>query len=264
MARARLKERHQKVLAQKLEVLKKQQGIVKTEESKTRETKSEDKVKEKSKPKEEKYKNKDEINIDDDEEEEDDFDRQEKADEREETLELDQLTIAVTEYESGRYTPQLLRASDLAADTFMLTQEELDAQLAAKRAQVLGTGAIRPDAEDEFEALARENIADPEAADNKETNQSGGTQEVSLDHHYNWSDKYRPRKPRYYNRVHTGYDWNQYNKKHYDVDNPPPKTVQGYKFNVSDYDFDCSCYYTLIWNDLIFSIFLDILSGFDR
>ena len=32
--------------------------------------------------------------------------------------------------------------------------------------------------------------------------------------------------------MHTGYDWNQYNKKHYDIDNPPPKTVQGYKFNV--------------------------------
>ena len=61
----------------------------------------------------------------------------------------------------------------------------------------------------------------------------GNTQEVQLDHNYLWSDKYRPRKPRYYNRVHTGYDWNQYNKKHYDVDNPPPKTVQGYKFNVS-------------------------------
>ena len=60
------------------------------------------------------------------------------------------------------------------------------------------------------------------------------TQEVQLETQtYAWSDKYRPRKPRYYNRVHTGYDWNQYNKKHYDFDNPPPKTVQGYKLNVS-------------------------------
>ena len=30
----------------------------------------------------------------------------------------------------------------------------------------------------------------------------------------------------------TGYDWNKYNSSHYDFDNPPPKTVQGYKFNV--------------------------------
>jgi hypothetical protein len=49
---------------------------------------------------------------------------------------------------------------------------------------------------------------------------------------YSWQDKYRPRKPRYFNRVKTGYDWNKYNQTHYDKDNPPPKIVQGYKFNI--------------------------------
>jgi hypothetical protein len=49
---------------------------------------------------------------------------------------------------------------------------------------------------------------------------------------YWWQDKYRPRKPRYFNRVKTGYDWNKYNSTHYDHDNPPPKTIQGYKFTV--------------------------------
>lgn len=49
---------------------------------------------------------------------------------------------------------------------------------------------------------------------------------------YMWQDKYRPRKPRYFNRVKTGYDWNKYNQTHYDHDDPPPKTVQGYKFNI--------------------------------
>jgi hypothetical protein len=48
----------------------------------------------------------------------------------------------------------------------------------------------------------------------------------------NLQDKFRPRKPRYFNRVKTGYDWNAYNKTHYDHDNPPPKIVQGYKFNI--------------------------------
>ena len=47
-----------------------------------------------------------------------------------------------------------------------------------------------------------------------------------LDSAYEWSDKYRPRKPRYFNRVHTGFEWNKYNQTHYDVDNPPPKIVQ--------------------------------------
>eukprot|EP00927_Polykrikos_kofoidii_P042129 TRINITY_DN35992_c0_g1_i1.p1 TRINITY_DN35992_c0_g1~~TRINITY_DN35992_c0_g1_i1.p1 ORF type:complete len:677 (-),score=121.41 TRINITY_DN35992_c0_g1_i1:286-2316(-) len=49
---------------------------------------------------------------------------------------------------------------------------------------------------------------------------------------YEWEDKYRPRKPRFFNRVKTGYEWNKYNQTHYDHDNPPPKQVQGYKFNI--------------------------------
>lgn len=59
--------------------------------------------------------------------------------------------------------------------------------------------------------------------------------EVSLDpaqEYAPWMDRYRPRKPRYFNRVKTGYDWNKYNQTHYDHDNPPPKIVQGYKFNI--------------------------------
>ncbi|KAI3855567.1 hypothetical protein MKX03_006605 [Papaver bracteatum] len=61
----------------------------------------------------------------------------------------------------------------------------------------------------------------------------GSGAEVNLDSQvYWWHDKYRPRKPKYFNRVHTGYEWNKYNQTHYDHDNPPPKTVQGYKFNI--------------------------------
>lgn len=47
-----------------------------------------------------------------------------------------------------------------------------------------------------------------------------------------WATEYRPRKPKYFNRVHMGYEWNKYNQTHYDHDNPPPKIVQGYKFNI--------------------------------
>lgn len=39
-------------------------------------------------------------------------------------------------------------------------------------------------------------------------------------------------KPRYWNRVRSGYDWNKYNRAHYDRDNPPPKAIFGYKFNI--------------------------------
>lgn len=47
-----------------------------------------------------------------------------------------------------------------------------------------------------------------------------------------WADTYQPRKPKFFNRVQTGYDWNRYNQIHYDTNNPPPKVVQGYKFNI--------------------------------
>lgn len=47
-----------------------------------------------------------------------------------------------------------------------------------------------------------------------------------------WYDKYAPRKPRYFNRVKTGYEWNKYNSTHYTAENPPPKVVHGYRFNI--------------------------------
>ena len=63
--------------------------------------------------------------------------------------------------------------------------------------------------------------------------ESGFAVEVPIpEQPYQQNDKFRPRKPRFFNRVKTGYDWNKYNQMHYDHDNPPPKHVQGYKFNV--------------------------------
>mmetsp|Transcript_8572 Transcript_8572/g.11314 ORF Transcript_8572/g.11314 Transcript_8572/m.11314 type:complete len:603 (+) Transcript_8572:82-1890(+) len=86
--------------------------------------------------------------------------------------------------------------------------------------------------DDSMEALAMEKEEkDKGLGDLEET--LGLADEIALDKHiYWWNDKYRPRKPRYFNRVKTGYDWNKYNQTHYDHDNPPPKTVQGYKFNI--------------------------------
>ena len=59
-----------------------------------------------------------------------------------------------------------------------------------------------------------------------------GEEEVSTHSRPQWASKHRPRKPRYFNRVQMGYEWNKYNQTHYDHENPPPKVVQGYKFNV--------------------------------
>jgi len=49
---------------------------------------------------------------------------------------------------------------------------------------------------------------------------------------YLWHQKYQPRKPEYFNRVKTGFSWTKYNQAHYNIENPPPKVVIGYKFNV--------------------------------
>ncbi|KKK20333.1 hypothetical protein AOCH_007244 [Aspergillus ochraceoroseus] len=59
-----------------------------------------------------------------------------------------------------------------------------------------------------------------------------GEESISTGAKPQWANKYRPRKPRYFNRVQMGYEWNKYNQTHYDHDNPPPKVVQGYKFNI--------------------------------
>jgi len=60
-----------------------------------------------------------------------------------------------------------------------------------------------------------------------------GNDEVALPaSKYSWQDKCQPRKPRYFNHVRTGWDWNKYNQTHYDYDNPPPRSVHGYKFNI--------------------------------
>lgn len=47
-----------------------------------------------------------------------------------------------------------------------------------------------------------------------------------------WASLHRPRKPKFFNRIVMGYEWNKYNQTHYDEANPPPKVVQGYKFNI--------------------------------
>ncbi|KAF8901668.1 mid region of cactin-domain-containing protein [Gymnopilus junonius] len=108
-------------------------------------------------------------------------------------------------------------ASRFVPKTARPTVVETQTEEAASSADLASEALYRAEAEkdlDEEEELfnLEENIANPTS--------------------YNWEDKYRPRKPRYFNRVHTGYEWNKYNQTHYDTDNPPPKVVQGYKFNI--------------------------------
>jgi len=128
------------------------------------------------------------------------------------------------EYDSGRYSPVLLQSSELPLDAHVIELDEDLHRLHIARRQLQVTGDASESAEDAFVRRAKEGMGADEAQFSVELPLTGKM--------YLWADKYRPRKPRFFNRVHTGFEWNKYNQTHYDFDNPPPKIVQGYKFNI--------------------------------
>ena len=68
-----------------------------------------------------------------------------------------------------------------------------EANLISKRAALTAEEAA-------FEREARKGMTNEEAIFSVE-------EEIKkIDKMYSWSDKYRPRKPRYFNRVHTGFE----------------------------------------------------------
>ncbi len=134
--------------------------------------------------------------------------------------------------------------------THVVPEDEDEARRRADRDRVLRGGKVEGVVNAEEKALEREakkGMGGDEVSGGKRIQlafvrsgnptavfsaQASFSVETALEMTYEWSDKYRPRKPRYFNRVHTGFEWNKYNQTHYDIDNPPPKIVQGYKFNI--------------------------------
>ncbi|XP_055956096.1 splicing factor Cactin isoform X2 [Patella vulgata] len=237
MARTRLRERHQDVLRQKLHELKREQGIeptplfpVKTEDGEnnistsspgdttTSRTIDQVDIKQEEQPStsgttEAQQTEEGKDNSDDDDDSEEEI-----------ITEADIEQGFIDEYEAGGYSPKLMQPSNLDIDAVVYDPVDDLKKLELARSQVQSTGRVRLDGETEFEKKAREGMNDDEAT---------FSVEVALDSQaFLWSDKYRPRKPRFFNRVHTGFEWNKYNQTHYDIDNPPPKIVQGYKFNI--------------------------------
>ncbi|KAF3441760.1 hypothetical protein FNV43_RR15675 [Rhamnella rubrinervis] len=140
------------------------------------------------------------------------------------------------EEEAGSFSPELMHgdeneeAIDPEEDRAILERKRM-AVLEEQQRRIQEAMASKPPApsEDNFEMKAMKSMGTMEEGDAV----FGSGAEVNLDSQvYWWHDKYRPRKPKYFNRVHTGYEWNKYNQTHYDHDNPPPKIVQGYKFNI--------------------------------
>nr|XP_034177464.1 cactin [Osmia lignaria] len=215
MARARLRDRHQENLRKKLEVLIAEQGVARTEN----EPESSQANAEQSGKQEESSTNT-VVEKSEDSQTDDDQETNNAAD--------DLLSESFCEYESGGYSPKYILYSQLEPGTLVTLEEDDNKRLEYARNQVLSTGRKIQNV-----MTAEEQAMHREARKNMSSDEAQFSVESSLEAQiYLWSDKYRPRKPRYFNRVHTGFEWNKYNQTHYDMDNPPPKIVQGYKFNI--------------------------------
>ncbi|CAH0713039.1 unnamed protein product, partial [Brenthis ino] len=144
------------------------------------------------------------------------------------------------QYAAGGYSPRPLPAAALEPGTLLLDARDDERRLAYLRARLHARArpppapapgpAPAPAGGDALEAAARRSMGAGGGADGEGAQFS--VEHALPDQPCLWADKYRPRKPRYFNRVHTGFEWNKYNQTHYDMDNPPPKIVQGYKFNI--------------------------------
>uniref|UniRef100_A0ACB8F1J6 Uncharacterized protein n=1 Tax=Sphaerodactylus townsendi TaxID=933632 RepID=A0ACB8F1J6_9SAUR len=139
-------------------------------------------------------------------------------------MEEDLIQQSLDDYDAGKYSPRLLTSHELPFDAHVVEADEDQQRLLLSRQQLQVTGDASESAEDIFFRRAKEGMGADEAQFSVEMPLTGKA--------YLWADKYRPRKPRFFNRVHTGFEWNKYNQTHYDFDNPPPKIVQGYKFNI--------------------------------
>ena len=138
---------------------------------------------------------------------------------------IDDTENAYAEYEAGCYSPKLVDFNDVEEDKWTDVGEDGN-KLYYLREQVRKGSTV----EEEEEA---DNLFNTEMLRGMNENEEAFNVPAPVTaKKYLWSDKYRPRKPRFFNRVHTGYEWNKYNQTHYDTDNPPPKIVQGYKFNI--------------------------------
>ena len=130
------------------------------------------------------------------------------------------VSAMIEEYDEGGYSPVLLTIDELEKGTVTYMEEEDVAKRNFDQGKALGGKEVKgkgSEQERDMEAEARKGMGQDEAQFSVES---------MLEQSYDWSDKYRPRKPRYFNRVHTGFEWNKYNQTHYDFDNPPPKIVQ--------------------------------------
>ncbi|XP_053684259.1 splicing factor Cactin [Sabethes cyaneus] len=218
MARARLRDRHQDNLKHKLELLKKEQEMAVKKECDDDSEAGPSGITESGAS-----------CVDPAEEASRESSSQSDSDQMksEDNFENDLLSECFEIYKKGGYEPKYISEKDLEPGIVIISETKDEDDLDQLRQKVLGIN------QDDETFSKDELILRKEAKRGMNEDEAEFSVESRVDSQiYLWSDKYRPRKPRYFNRVHTGFEWNKYNQTHYDMDNPPPKIVQGYKFNI--------------------------------
>jgi hypothetical protein len=133
----------------------------------------------------------------------------------------------IHEQDEGRYLPILVNINCPELNIQQRCTDETNGwnKLKQQDDPVIKLDSVKNDAEDIFEPIV-------ESIGNLTADDSLINPAAPQDIQYLWSNAHRPCQPRIFKKVHAGYNWCQYNKKHYDPDNPPPTTVPGYTFNM--------------------------------
>jgi hypothetical protein len=116
-----------------------------------------------------------------------------------------------TEEESNQYTFEEYLDAVRKAEEEQQQRETLQREV--ERLRDVVAEVIKPTTSKSVE----EEMYFKEASNGMGENEEGFNDETPLlQRNYWWHDKYRPRKPKYFNRIRTGYEWNKYNQIHYD------------------------------------------------
>lgn len=191
IARARLRDRHQDNLKAKLQMLKAQQGVkVEAESDESAHGDSQipsqsmdiDETKQEPTSSATLKDQKGEELPDDDEEDDD----EEQTDIVEESI---------RRYDVGGYSPKIISLDEIEPGIFVIGEDEDNARLEQARSQVLKVGK-----KVENVWTAEEKALEKEAKKGMTDDEAGFSVESQVSDLYLWSDKYRPRKPRYFNR----------------------------------------------------------------
>lgn len=123
---------------------------------------------------------------------------------------------AVTDNQASIFLKKIKAETDLKRDITLINNNAL-------------TSNSNKNSKKAENVISQDDLELDEPVDN---NEKVFNEQINVNKIYDWSSKYKPVKPRYSNKVRVGYEWNKYNQTHYNSSNPPPKIIQGYRFNI--------------------------------